>query len=369
MNSFKKVSLIIAAALTSTALVVAPSSAAPLAVTVAGAANTTTALAPATANVPADNKVDSADAVALVATADTGTVVSFTSTGGVRLVLALDNAPVAPVLASAGTTTHSVTSQGAALTVYAFTTSTATGSVTIVNGSYSTIVFVKGIAGSAYNVGLTVPSAVAVGTIPSVAVNVTDVFGNAVGGETATATLIGATWADASISKSIVTATAANVAADSTLTLGSRAERLATAVAGTVTVAVTGATAATAVTGLPAPVKAVVGSFTVTDLNGVIAALNAQVASLNAQLAVSRVATNTADAALAAEKAGRAADKIAADKVLADAKIASDSATVTAKVASDLALAKAAATYKAEYNALAKKWNAKNPRAKVALKK
>jgi hypothetical protein len=353
MNSFKKVSLIIAAALTSTALVVAPSSAAPLAVTVAGSANATTATAPATANVPADNKVDSADAVALVATADTGTVVSFVSTGGVKLVLALDNAPTAPVLASAGTTSYSTTSQGNAITVYAFTTSTNTGSVTITNGAYSTIVYVKGIAGSAYNVGLSVPSAVAVGTIPSVSVNVTDVFGNPVGAETVTATLIGGTWADASISKSIITSTAANVTADSTLTLGSKAEKLAVAVAGTVTVAATGAASATAVTGLAAPVKAVVASFAVTDLNGTIAALNARVAGLTAELA--------------SVIAARSADKVAADKALADAKVASDSATVTAKVAADIALATAKAEHKAKFNALAKKWNAKNPKAKVAL--
>jgi hypothetical protein len=342
MNSFKKTAIVIAAALTSTALVIAPASAAPLAVTVAGSANTTTTLAPATANVPADNKVDSADAVALVATADTGTVVTFASTGGVRLVLALDNAPTAPVLASAGTTSYSATSQGSAITVYAFTTSTNTGSVTITNGAYSTIVYVKGIAGSAYNVGLSVPSAVAVGTIPSVTVNVTDLFGNPVGGETVTATLIGGTWADASISKSIITSTAANVTADSTLTLGSKAEKLAVAVAGTVTVAATGATTATAVTGLAAPIKAVVASFAVTDLNGTIAALNARIAALTAELAV--------------EKSARAADKIAADKALVDAKASSDVALATAK-----------AEYKAKFNALAKKWNKKNPKAKVAL--
>jgi len=353
MNSFKKVSLIIAAALTSTALVVAPSSAAPLAVTVAGSANATTATAPATANVPADNKVDSADAVALVATADTGTVVSFVSTGGVKLVLALDNAPTAPVLASAGTTSYSTTSQGNAITVYAFTTLTNTGSVTITNGAYSTIVYVKGNAGAAYNVGISVPTAAAVGTIPSVSVNVTDVFGNPVGGETVTATLIGGTWADASISKSIITSTAANVTADSTLTLGSKAEKLAVAVAGTVTVAATGAASATAVTGIAAPVKAVVASFAVTDLNGTIAALNARVAGLTAELA--------------SVIAARSADKIAADKALADAKATSDSATVTAKVAADIALATAKAEHKAKFNALAKKWNAKNPKAKVAL--
>ena len=41
------------------------------------------------------------------------------------------------------------------------------------------------------------------------------------------------------------------------------------------------------------------------------------------------------------------------------------SAATAAKAAADVA----AAAYKAEYNALAKKWNAKNPKAKVALKK
>jgi len=395
MNSFKRAAIVIAAALTSTALVIAPSSASPLAVTVAGASNTTTALAPASANVPADNKVDAADAVALVVTAETGSTVSFTTTGGVRLVLALDNSPASPVLASAGTTAYSVRSQGVSMTVYAFTTSTATGAVTITNGAYSTIVYVKGNVGPAYNVGVLVPATSAVGTIPSLTVNVTDVFGNPVGGETVSTTLIGSTWGDGSISKSIVTSTSVDVSRDAKLSLGSKTENLAVATAGTVTVAATGATAATAVVGLAAPVKAVVSSFTVTDLNGTIAILNSQVASLNAQIAVANAALvversaraadkTAADKALADAKAAAdkaladakvAADKaladakVAADKALADAKAAADSATVTAKAASDLALAKAAAAYKAEYNALAKKWNAKNPKARVALKK
>jgi hypothetical protein len=409
-------------------LVIAPSSASPLAVTVAGASNTTTALAPASANVPADNKIDAADAVALVATAETGTTVSFTTTGGVRLVLALDSSPVSPVLASAGTTTYSVKSQGVSITVYAFTTSTATGAVTITNGAYSTIVYVKGNVGPAYNVGVLVPATSAVGTIPLLTVNVTDVFGNPVGGETVSTTLIGSTWDDGSISKSIVTSTSVDVSRDVKLSLGSKTEKLAVATAGTVTVAATGATAATAVVGLAAPVKAVVASFTVTDLNGTIAALNAQIASLNAILNSQGASLNAqiaaANVALIAEKSARAADKAAADKALADAKAASESATVTAKAAadkaladakaaadkaladakavsesatvtakaaadkaladakaaaesaavtakaaSDLELAKAAAAYKAQYNALAKKWNAKNPKAKVALKK
>jgi uncharacterized small protein (DUF1192 family) len=350
----KKVSLLVVAALAATTFATS-ANAAPLVVTVAGSANSTTATAPATANVPADNSVDAADAVALVATADTATVVSFVAAGGVKLVTALATAS-SPVLASAGTTSYSVTSAGAAVTVYAFTTGTATGSVTITNGAYSTVVYVKGIAGAAYNVGVSVPSTTAVGTIPSVSVNITDVFGNAVGGETVTATLVGATWADLSISKSIVTSTAAQVTADATLTLGAKAEKLAPAVAGTVTVAVTGASSATAVTGLAAPVKSAVATFAVTDLNGTITALNAQVASLTAQLAAANAAKTAAETALAAEKAGRANDSATAT-----------TAAATAKAASDLALATAKATYKAQYNALAKKWNLKNPKAKVAL--
>jgi hypothetical protein len=113
------------------------------------------------------------------------------------------------------------------------------------------------------------------------------------------------------------------------------------------------ATVATAVTGLSAPVGSVSATIAVRDLASELAAKNAEVASLISQLAVANAA--------------RAADKVASDKALADAKAVSDSATVTAKVASDLALVTAKAAYKAQYNALATKWNKKNPKAKVAL--
>jgi len=79
MKSLKKIAVASAAALALLGIQSINASAAPLAVTVAGSANATTSTAPATANVPADNTVDSADAVALAATADTGTVVTFTA--------------------------------------------------------------------------------------------------------------------------------------------------------------------------------------------------------------------------------------------------------------------------------------------------
>jgi hypothetical protein len=337
MKSLKKIAVASAAALALLGIQSINASAAPLVVTVAGSANATTSTAPATANVPADNTVDSADAVALTATADTGTAVSFTATGGVKLVTAL-SATNAVVNSSAGATSYSVTSTGAAVTVYAFTTSTSTGSVTIVNGSYSTVVFIKGIAGSVSNVGVSVPTAVAVGTIPQITVSTSDVFGNPVS-DTVTATLIGGVWADGSISKQIVTSTAAQVASDSTLVLGSKKESLAVAVIGTVTIAVTGATSAAAVTGLNVPVKAVVASFTVTDLNGTIAQLQAQINSLSKQL----VDANS---------------NIAANKIASDAAVA-------AKVIADAAILKE----KADYNKLATAWNKAFPKKKIALKK
>jgi hypothetical protein len=304
--------------------------------------------------------------VALAATADTATVVSFVASDTIKLVTALHTTDSPKTIAS-GVSTLSVTSTGAALTVYAYTTSVKVGTVTITNGAYSTVVYIKGNAGAASNVAVAVPAASSVGTIPTVTVSATDVFGNPVlTGETITATVLGSSFADGTITKTLVTSTTAEATADTTLVAGSKTASLAVGVSGTVTVVVTGATSAATVAGLSAPVKAAQAAFTISDLNGTVATLTAQLAAEKAGRALdAQAAANV----LSAEKAGRAADKVAADKALADAKAASDSATVTAKAASDLALATAAAKYKAEYNALAKKWNAKNPKAKVALKK
>ena len=138
-----------------------------------------------------------------------------------------------------------------------------------------------------------------------------------------------------------------------TATLGTKEQTVTVPATGSITV-VAYATVATAVTGLAAPVGSVSATIVVRDVLSELAAKSAELAAANSALAATNQALATANAALAAEKAGRAADKAA-----------SDSATATAKAASDLAKA----AYKAEYNALAKKWNAKNPKAKVALKK
>jgi uncharacterized protein YlxW (UPF0749 family) len=111
---------------------------------------------------------------------------------------------------------------------------------------------------------------------------------------------------------------------------------------GSVTV-VAYATVATAVTGLAAPIGSVSATIVVRDVVSELAVVNA---------------------ALAAERAGRAADKVAADKALADAKVSSDSATATLKAENE-ALKKTIADLKTKFNALAKKWNAKFPKLKI----
>ncbi len=188
MKSFKKIAMVTAAALTSTMFIATSSSAAPLAVTVAGNANVTTSAAPQTVAVPSTNVIDAARSVAIAATADNGTTVSFAASSTVKLVSAL-NTVDAPKTIASGASSLSATSTGAAVVVYAYTTSTSVGSVTVTNGAYSTIIYIAGLAGSASNVAVSVPSSTAVGTVPTISVSTTDVFGNAVGGESVSVTL------------------------------------------------------------------------------------------------------------------------------------------------------------------------------------
>ncbi len=190
------------------------------------------------------------------------------------------------------------------------------------------------------SIAITAPSSGAAGTVATLRVAGYDVFGNLRGGSTIN-TLVSSNGAAVVTALTTDTAVATLGTKDQTVTLPASGQVVVTAYA----------TVAAAVTGLATPVGSVVATIAVRDLAGELAARTAELA--------------VANAALASERAGRAADKVASDKALADAaaKLAADAAT--AKAAADLAKA----TYIAEYNALAKKWNAKNPRAKVKLKK
>ena len=344
MNSFKKVTLIIAAALTSTMLVspAANANAGTVTLTVAGSAATggTVVTTPVSLPVPADNSVDAADALKIAVTAvDTGTVVTAVAVNA-TLVPALA-ATGAAVTASSGTSTLSIaTGTGTSADFYVYTKSTAVGSVSITRAGTTTVYYVQGTAGALNSITLTAPASAAAGTSQVLKVSGFDVFGNPKGGATIN-TLVSSSGVALSTALTTDTAVA---------TLGTKEQTVTLPASGSVTV-VAYATVATAVTGLAAPVGSVSATIVVRDIAAELAAKNAELAVVNS--------------ALAAEKAARAADKVAADKALADAKAVSDSATVTAKASADLAKA----TYVAQYNALAKKWNAKFPKAKVALKK
>ena len=338
MNSFKKVSLIIAAALTSTMLVspAANANAGTVTLTVAGSAATggTVVGTPVALPVPADNSIDAADALKIAVTSvDTGTVVTAVATNA-TIVSALATS-AAPVTASSGSSTLSVsTGTGNSADFYVYTKSTAVGTVAITRAGTTTVYYVQGTAGALNSIAITAPASGAAGTIATLKVTGYDVFGNVKGGATIN-TLVSSNGA----------ATATALTTDTVVaTLGTKEQSVTLPASGSVVVTAY-ATVATAVTGLAAPVGAVNATITVRDLAGELAVKNAEVASLTAQLAVANQAKATAEAALAAEKISSA----------------------TAKAASDLALATANAAYKAKYNALATKWNKANPKAKVAL--
>lgn len=342
MNSFKKVSLIIAAALTSTMLISPAANAATTTLTVAGSAATggTVATAPVALPVPADNSVDAADALKIAVTSvDTGTAVTAVAVNA-TIVPALATS-TAPVTASNGSSTLTISvGTGTTADFYVYTKTTTVGTVVVTIGGSSTTYYVQGTAGALNSISLTAPASGAAATIATLKVSGYDVFGNLKGGATIN-TLVSNNGAATATSLTTDTAVA---------TLGTKEQTVTLPASGSVVVTAY-ATVATAVTGFAAPVGSVVATIAVRDLAGELAAKNAELA--------------VANAALAAEKAGRAADKIASDKALADAGTKLAANAVTAQVAADLAKA----TYIAEYNALAKKWNAKNPKAKVTLKK
>jgi hypothetical protein len=329
MNSFKKISVAIAAALAIGTMVgVTPATAATtLTVNSVAAVGGTTAVSPVEIPVPDQNNVLVSKALTIVVDSlANNTVVTASATNG--KILTTIGTALAPVVATAGSATASInTGSGVTATFYVFTTSTANGSVVVTVGGTSTTYYFKGSAGALNAITMTTPDTAAAGTTQKVVLGGYDVFGNAIGGS--------------SISLQVITSAASTTTVHTTDTttagstvLGLKTVDVSVPASGTLTLVAT-ATVAAAVTGLASPVGVAVKTVSIRDLSLELASVQAQ---------------------LIAERAGRAADKIAADKALADAKIASD-----------LVLATAIADHKAKYNALAKKWNKKNPRAKVAL--
>jgi hypothetical protein len=349
MNSFKKIALAVVAAMGLSTLVVTPASANTVSVAVTTAVSGSgTAAAPYTVKVPSDNVVSVADtttvtnneALLITATVVAGTPVTFTAVGaGTRIVSAIGSTTGA----SAGSSSLTVTPASTTASVYAYTTTTAASAITISVTGASTTIYLKGVAGPAYNLKMTAPASGSISGKVTATFEVSDIFGNAVA-DTVTVTTLGG-------------ATAGTVTADALVVGKYTSDITLPALAGTVAVGGSIATPTSVPTiGLP-----VVNQTAIIAVSDVASAL----AAANAALAAEKVAraNDAAIAAqvLAAEKAARAADAATAAAALATEKAAHE----TTKAAN----AQALADLKKAFNALAKKWNAKNPKAKVTLVK
>jgi hypothetical protein len=327
MNSFKKTSVAIAAALAIGTMVgVTPATAATtLTVNSVSAVGGTSSVSPIAIPVPDQNNVLVSKALAIVVDSLTAnTVVTASATNG-RILTTIGTVS-APVAASAGSATASFnTGSGDTATFYVFTTSTANGSVVITVGGTSTTYHFKGSAGALNAITMTTPDSAAAGTNQKVVLGGYDVFGNAIGG--------------ASISLQVVSSTSATTvyttetATAGTAVLGFKSVDVSVPATGPLTL-IASASVASAVTGLASPVGVVIKNVTVRDIVSELASVQAQ---------------------LFAERAAHATTKTALDSALA------------AKTTADVALATAIANHKKSFNDLAKKWNKKNPRAKVAL--
>jgi trimeric autotransporter adhesin len=368
MNSFKKIALAVAAAMTLGTFAAAPANATVMtvAVTLNGTANTTNGVlaTPAALPVPEDNTIDATDALRFVATVATGTSVTASATNA-TIVSALHTS-AAPVGASSGSSSLTIaTGTGNTATFFVYTKTTAIGTVVINNGGTTLTYYVQGTAGKINNLSVSAPAAGAAGTKQDIVVTATDAFGNRVSGKSITATVFAAT---AVLDTATVT-TGATLTDFGTATFKATLPTTGTRSLITFAPTTAGDAVSGAVVGLTAPTLAPFAEITVRDL----------VSELAAQTAA-RIA---AERSLADAVATAGIVRAASDKALADAKIASDKALADAKVASDAALAAkdaqiakltadnavAIKSLKDAFNKLARQWNAKNPKARVTLVK
>ncbi len=324
MISLKKIALVCAAALTSTVLLVPSANANTLTLTVNGSAATggTAATAPVALPVPADNSVDLADVLKIAVTnLETGTVVTAVATNA-TLVPAVATSTT-PVTSSSGTASLSInTGTGTTADIFVYTKTTAVGSIAVTIRGNTTTYYVQGTAGALNAIALTAPESAAAGSTQSLKVTGYDVFGNLKGGSSINAVVSNGS-----------SATATTLTTDTvTATNGTKTFDVVMPAAGQVTVIVY-ATVASAISGMSTPVGSVSKNIAIRDLAGELAAVQA---------------------ALAAEKVGRAADKAAYDSATATAtkQIADLTATI-------VTLQKSISDLKAMYNKLAKRYKLK----------
>jgi hypothetical protein len=273
----------------------------------------TSSATPANVTVPSDNSIDAADAVRVSLSALTaGSTVSVIANNA-TVVSALSTV-TNPIRSTDGSASVSLnTGTGTTADFYVFTKSTTLSSFTVSSSGVSYTYYLKGSAGPAYNLEVTMATTGYVSSFTKIPLKVTDVFGNPVTGVTPQISAIGMLSTGAA-------ATDTTGASEITVTYPSTAGRAALQIS----------IAATSVIGLPSA-KSNYSAFI-------------EVVSLADQIAIEK-------AALVAEKAARAKDKeeftsqlAAANKAVSDAQAARDTAEkalATLKSASDAKVAEA----------------------------
>ena len=295
-----------------------------IALSINGVAITTASVSttPASVTVPSDNSVDAVDAVRFsLSNVGTGTTVTVAATNS--FIVSSLSTTLNPVRSNSGVTSANYNvGTGTTSEFFAYTRSTGLGTITITNGGSTFTFYIRGTAGPAYTIAYTPNSKPFTSTLVKQSVKITDVFGNAVVGVSPTVTPI-------NLTSTAATSSNADGVSEFTVTYPSTAGQAALSVS----------IPAVDVLGFDPAVKAISTFIDVTDANGEIAKATAAVAAEKAARAADKIA---ADAAVAAEKAAlatataaRAADKIAADSALA----AAATARTAEKAASDAALA------------------------------
>ena len=303
-----------------------------------GISTATSSSTPATVSVPSDNSVDAADAVRFSLTGvDAGSTVSVTATNA--FIVSTLSTTLVPIRSNSGVTSASYNvGTGTTSEFYAYTKSTALGTITVSNSGSTFTYYLKGTAGPAYTLAYTAPVTPYTATISKQSASVSDIFGNKVVGITPTLALI-------NLTSTTPTATNADGVSEFTITYPSVLGQSALSIS----------ISATDITGLQPAVKSVTAFINVVDPATALAAEKAALAAEKSERAADKAA---ADAALAAEKAARAADKATADAALAAEKAAraADKASTDRSIAT---LTAQIASLKVLYNKLAVKFKQK----------
>jgi hypothetical protein len=299
-----------------------------IALSINGVAITTASVSttPASVTVPSDNSVDAVDAVRFsLSNVGTGTTVTVAATNS--FIVSSLSTTLNPVRSNVGVTSANYNvGTGTTSEFFAYTRSTGLGTITITNGGSTFTFYIRGTAGPAYTIAYTPNAKPFTSTLVKQSVKITDVFGNAVVGVSPTVTPI-------NLTSTAATSSNADGVSEFTVTYPTTAGQAALSVS----------IPAVDVLGFDPAVKAISTFIDVTDANGEIAKATAAVAAEKAARAADKVA---ADAAVAAEKAAlatataaRTAEKAASDKALADAVAAAAVTRTAEKAASDAALA------------------------------